>query len=239
MPGLGMSCFDKTELCKLNCMMPAVGPGEEQSPDFNNDSILSCVGNCVVEDASCKEMPETSQYVDCGTACTKSYEAKLSVCTINTSDVKIGSYNQNLDACSNIASGEMDTCMKDCYFGEGSSRSRFQNWSPEREEGRKISAIVQEEWRSPFTREEVIYGSGRPTSKTHKAQEMAVVVEKTDSQSFVFQTVLMVLTLAAVVALFLKLSKRFSLSRGRSKGFSKRPIWKSYGSLNGTQRQAF
>jgi hypothetical protein len=61
MPGKGMSCWDKHELCDLNCLMPVE---RAATFTFEIDELDACLAGCTTESDACVELPTTSQYID-------------------------------------------------------------------------------------------------------------------------------------------------------------------------------
>lgn len=169
MPGKGLGCWDKQQLCNLNCLAPQTlvyaDPSVRGTFPFNQPDVVTdtygCINQCDQDTRSCKEPVSHEMYIDCATACAKRYETSLFGCLSKLSSVKVGTYNQNTDACSNIASGAMDTCMSACYFDEeGTKMDRFGKWSPAREEGvEQVRGIARGQWQHPFLDPEVIYGN--------------------------------------------------------------------------------
>lgn len=155
MPGKGMTCWDKRELCDLNCVY-ATTQATEDSP-----SLSECSTDCMVAQSSCTDSDETLAYVECAKDCTYTYDTSLTKCNQQVSDVTKNTYGANLDACANIASGVMDDCMDECYGGD-----RFNGWTPMNEEGKgpdeiDMPGLEDEVWRRPFRSESVIYGRRR------------------------------------------------------------------------------
>ncbi|CAB1120529.1 unnamed protein product [Ectocarpus sp. CCAP 1310/34] len=153
MPGKGMTCWDKRELCDLNCVYATTAEDE----DFN---LTDCSTGCMTAQAACTDSAETLAYVEasCAKDCTLTYDGSLTKCNQKVSDQTKNTYGANLDACANIASGIMDDCMEDCY-GE----DRFNGWTPMKEEGKDANGIDlpgldDGVWRRPFRSESVIYG---------------------------------------------------------------------------------
>lgn len=57
MPGKGMTCWDKRELCDLNCVYATTAENE----DF---SLTDCSTGCMTSQAACTDSAETLAYVD-------------------------------------------------------------------------------------------------------------------------------------------------------------------------------
>ena len=55
MPGKGMTCWDKRELCDLNCVFAVTHEGSER--------LTSCSTGCMEEQAACTDSDETVAYV--------------------------------------------------------------------------------------------------------------------------------------------------------------------------------
>lgn len=55
MPGKGMTCWDKRELCDLNCVYATTSDSDQ--------SLGDCSTGCVTEQESCTDSPETLAYV--------------------------------------------------------------------------------------------------------------------------------------------------------------------------------
>lgn len=76
MPGKGMTCWDKRELCDLNCVY-ATTQATEDSP-----SLSECSTDCMVAQSSCTDSDETLAYVEvirCCVLCTLVKKLFLSV----------------------------------------------------------------------------------------------------------------------------------------------------------------
>ncbi|CAN0137693.1 unnamed protein product [Ascophyllum nodosum] len=149
MPGKGMTCWDKRELCDLNCVFATTHEGEA--------GLTSCSTGCMEKHAACTDSDETLEYIACAKECTLTYDTSLTKCNQKVSDQTKNTYGANLDACANIASGIMDDCMEDCY-----GQDRFNGWTPQNEEGRDtdidLPGIDEEVWRHPFRSAYTIYG---------------------------------------------------------------------------------
>lgn len=57
MPGKGMTCWDKRELCDLNCVYATTAEDE----DF---SLTDCSTGCMTAQASCTDSADTLAYVE-------------------------------------------------------------------------------------------------------------------------------------------------------------------------------
>ena len=63
MPGKGMTCWDKRELCDLNCVYATTQPAED-SP-----TLAECSTGCMTAQASCTDSEETVAYVAVSLSC--------------------------------------------------------------------------------------------------------------------------------------------------------------------------
>ncbi|CAN0370382.1 unnamed protein product [Hapterophycus canaliculatus] len=104
MPGKGMTCWDKRELCDLNCVYGTTA-------DDPVTTLDACSTACVTAQSSCTDSDETLTYLACATECTYTYDTSLTKCNQQVSDKTKNTYGANLDACANLASGVMDDCM--------------------------------------------------------------------------------------------------------------------------------
>lgn len=55
MPGKGMTCWDKRELCDLNCVFATTHQGDTD--------LDSCSTGCMEAHAACKDSDETIEYI--------------------------------------------------------------------------------------------------------------------------------------------------------------------------------
>lgn len=145
MPGKGMTCWDKRELCDLNCVFSTTHEG--------TNKLTACSTGCVEEQRACTDSDETVEYIACATGCAYTYDSDLIKCNQQTSAETKATYGTNQDACANLASGVMDDCMETCYGSD-----RFNGWTPDKEEGYVVEGMENEIWRRPFRAKETIYG---------------------------------------------------------------------------------
>lgn len=55
MPGKGMTCWDKRELCDLNCVFT--------STHYGTDELSACSTGCIEEQTVCTDSNETVVYI--------------------------------------------------------------------------------------------------------------------------------------------------------------------------------
>ncbi|CAM9316045.1 unnamed protein product [Phaeothamnion confervicola] len=170
-PGKGLTCWDLNEKCTLDCLMPAA----PEVPIGNADVMSACLQGCADTASVCVDSKDTVAYVKCAYGCAARYDAALMACLEGVSETAVGTYGVGLDACSNLAAGEMDDCMDACYGAD-----RYGDWTPEAEEGgRAVHGINGEQWRRPFRDPAVVYGSQRVLTPVSDAARVTAASEAT------------------------------------------------------------
>ncbi|KAG5176998.1 hypothetical protein JKP88DRAFT_208773 [Tribonema minus] len=158
MPGKGMGCSDKQELCSLNCLLPSAGTMDLSGVTVTRDDLNSCLDVCDKDLTQCKDTPDNTKYIDCATVCAKTYDVALNACLQAASATTVGTYGTSQDACANLAAAPMDECMSACFYGADAAQDRYGAWSPEREAGHRIASLPRGQFRRPFRDPDVVYG---------------------------------------------------------------------------------